>query len=120
MTPELKSRWLAALRSGEYEQGRNTMNRQGRMCCLGVLCDVAGLKWRPEESDVLQCDAGSGYIERPEFLEGFGLSQNIHDLAYSLNDGTTPARLKNKFPSIDLDQDPQTFAEIADILEILL
>lgn len=41
--------WLAALRSGQYKQGRhllNTMTATGAIeyCCLGVLCDVANKK----------------------------------------------------------------------------
>ena len=41
LTPELKARWIAALRSGEYIQGRyNLRTREGHYCCLGVLCMV--------------------------------------------------------------------------------
>jgi len=34
-------RWVEALRSGEYEQGRNWLRRGDRYCCLGVACDIA-------------------------------------------------------------------------------
>lgn len=40
LKPEIKAAWLTALRSGEYEQGRGALNRGGKFCCLGVLCDV--------------------------------------------------------------------------------
>src|SRR5678815_494059 len=42
MNPVVKEQWLAALRSGEYKQGRGAL-RQGddTFCCLGVLCDLA-------------------------------------------------------------------------------
>ena len=41
MTPELKARWIVALRSGEYTQGRNALNPATNCyCCLGVLCIV--------------------------------------------------------------------------------
>ena len=41
MTPELKARWIAALRSGEYTQGRYSLKtKEGHYCCLGVLCMV--------------------------------------------------------------------------------
>lgn len=42
MTPELKTRWLAALRSGEYSQVRGTLKNRDGYCCLGVLCEIAG------------------------------------------------------------------------------
>lgn len=57
MTPEIKQRWVAALRSGEYEQGRNFLFRNGRHCCLGVLCDLytkeTGIAWNPTSTQVL-------------------------------------------------------------------
>lgn len=47
MNPEIKAQWLAALRSGEYKQGRHTLRvgtseaQPDQYCCLGVLCDLA-------------------------------------------------------------------------------
>lgn len=42
MKPEIKAEWVAALRSGEYEQGYHVLqNEEGRYCCLGVLCEIA-------------------------------------------------------------------------------
>lgn len=43
MDPEIKARWLARLRSGEIEQGREYLGRGDARCCLGVLCDLAGI-----------------------------------------------------------------------------
>ncbi len=47
MDPELKEKWLKALRSGEYKQGNGRLrNESDCYCCLGVLCDVSGVgKW---------------------------------------------------------------------------
>lgn len=46
MNPEIKERWLSALRSGDYTQDTRylaTQNSDGGFdyCCLGVLCDLA-------------------------------------------------------------------------------
>lgn len=46
MYPEIKAAWVAALRSGEYTQGRGlllqiTPEGNPLFCCLGVLCDLA-------------------------------------------------------------------------------
>lgn len=41
MNPEIKAQWVAALRSGEYRQGRGALNANEEYCCLGVLCDLA-------------------------------------------------------------------------------
>jgi hypothetical protein len=44
---EIIDAWIAALRSGEYPQGRSVLRRDGpwqdKFCCLGVLCEIAGL-----------------------------------------------------------------------------
>lgn len=41
MKPELKEKWLTALRGGNYRQGRTALrNSNSEFCCLGVLCDV--------------------------------------------------------------------------------
>ena len=44
MNKKVKKLWLKALRSGEYEQGREylvtTSNTYDKFCCLGVLCDI--------------------------------------------------------------------------------
>lgn len=40
MNPAVKKKWVAALRSGEYEQGRELLREGNRFCCLGVLCDL--------------------------------------------------------------------------------
>ncbi len=46
MYPEIKTKWLEALRSGNYKQGQNYLHKanegeEPKFCCLGVLCDIA-------------------------------------------------------------------------------
>lgn len=47
MNPEIKAKWLDALRSGDYTQGqrylavKNKQTGEFDFCCLGVLCDLA-------------------------------------------------------------------------------
>lgn len=43
MDVELKAKWVAALRSGEYQQITGQLRGGGGYCCLGVFCIVAGL-----------------------------------------------------------------------------
>jgi hypothetical protein len=45
MDNTLKQRWVSALRSGKYEQGRGMLRHKNDngldcFCCLGVLCDI--------------------------------------------------------------------------------
>jgi hypothetical protein len=37
---DVKKKWVAALRSGDYTQGHGCLRRDYKYCCLGVLCDV--------------------------------------------------------------------------------
>lgn len=45
MDKERKAKWVAALRSGEYEQGSGILHDKdtNKYCCLGVLHVVAGV-----------------------------------------------------------------------------
>ena len=49
MNPEIKKQWTDALRSGEFEQGKDQLTNNGKYCCLGVLYElhsrVSGLQW---------------------------------------------------------------------------
>lgn len=45
MNPKIKAKWIAALRSGKYQQGQHrlrktTLNGETQFCCLGVLCNL--------------------------------------------------------------------------------
>lgn len=44
MNKAVKKRWIAALRSGKYKQGRKRLcsikNGKSKYCCLGVLTDI--------------------------------------------------------------------------------
>lgn len=43
MNAELKAKWVAALRSGNYEQGWGLLRGvTDKYCCLGVACDISG------------------------------------------------------------------------------
>lgn len=48
MNPEIKQKWITALRSGGYLQGKGGLRIKGwpiskteKFCCLGVLCEIA-------------------------------------------------------------------------------
>lgn len=50
---ELIEKWLEALESGAYKQGKSVLAQvvdkddDVRYCCLGVLCNVYGMKMQP-------------------------------------------------------------------------
>ena len=101
MKAETKAKWLEALRSGKYKQGRGFLRIGENFCCLGVLHDVTGGNWHTKDGIILtgsinQKNSHCGYLVGT-FLQG--LSKNIaRDLA-TLNDKGS------------------TFSEIADYIE---
>lgn len=51
MDPDLKAKWLAALRSGDYKQCSRTLydDIEHSYCCLGVNLKVQGYKETPDK-----------------------------------------------------------------------
>jgi hypothetical protein len=54
LTCELRDRWIAALRSGKYKQGQYHLHSGDEYCCLGVLCEVAGIEQRETAPGVFE------------------------------------------------------------------
>lgn len=46
MDIELKSKWVDALRSGNFKQGAGYLEHDGKHCCLGVLCEIQDPEWK--------------------------------------------------------------------------
>ncbi len=123
MNEQIKAEWLAALRSGEYPQGKNQLRTKWGYCCLGVLCDIhakAGLgEWSTDEyrsyvylgdsqlppSSVITW-AGLGIAATP-YIAGQAITV--------LNDGCESYDEDEEIDVIIVS--PHTFAEIADLIE---
>ena len=62
MNPDIKEKWVAALRSGEYTQGHGKLYNppENTYCCLGVLCDLYA-----KEKDI----AAEGVFQKQSFDE---------------------------------------------------
>jgi len=56
MNPQIKQKWLNALRSGEYQQTQRHLRTEDGFCCLGVLCDLYvkenNVEWEIDEDDI--------------------------------------------------------------------
>ncbi len=110
MNPEIKSLWLAALRSGTYSQGRERLRGEAdSFCCLGVLCDIHApqnwveIEWAsdwefhlPDEGEVYRAEG-----ELPKsFYQALDIDYAVEDKLIHMN---------------DIEQ--KTFPEIADWIE---
>lgn len=77
MKKGLKARWLLGLRSGQYKQGRGSLQRDGRFCCLGVLCEVSPA--------VNIRNNGDSYLSK-EALEYIGFDDAVQQKLANFND----------------------------------
>lgn len=117
MNPEIKARWVAALRSGEYKQGRGDLRREsGEFCCLGVLCDL----FDPDAwtHGVVANHHGAYGTPGDKVLQWSGL----YDSNPSVTIGGVKAALANHNDGIERERVviARTFLEIADAIEAQL
>lgn len=99
MTRKQFAEWIAALRSGEYKQGRGKLRTDDKCyCCLGVYADIVD----PEN--------------KTDWKGDFYLSKSLVESFYSDHGSHKD---KDERPSLVHlnDDERQTFSEIADILE---
>lgn len=109
MNQELKEKWIAALRSGKYEQGTGFLCKDGAYCCLGVLMEVSG---NPEW--VADVEYPSNKMIRYSYddyvwLESKKLPNHI-ERQYDIMDYTATLMYMN-------DSQHKSFSEIADWIE---
>jgi hypothetical protein len=89
MDPELKAKWVAALRSGEYQQTTGQLRKRDGYCCLGVLCAAIAADYDP----------GNGFLPM-KFADEAGISGKVESSLIEMN-----------------DTQRKTFPEIADWIE---
>lgn len=123
MDPCWKEKWVDALRSGEYKQGRGQLrNDDGTYCCLGVLADLT----RREEAvggtwSAAHNVSGYAYMGRdgrvtrgvlpPEVRDAVGLKASNPEVG----DPDSVDRLYGTLS--DHNDTGSTFPEIADLIE---
>ncbi len=95
--------WIDALRSGKHKQTTGRLiDADGAMCCLGVLCVVAGMKPTNRSFD------GTAEYAPGTAMNFIGLE---HDTGLFYDDGDETKMLSA------LNDNGATFNEIADIIE---
>ena len=119
MKEEIAKRWVAALRSGEYKQGKGWLRRvssegASEYCCLGVLCDISKIqRWETSDSVFSYGEERPGIVATnmlPKKVVSYagmnsydGEREGFERELWNLNDGIGGRRY--------------SFQEIADIIE---
>lgn len=112
MLTNIQRKWIDALRSGLYEQGRLRLKGSGGYCCLGVACDVL-----TKEGLLVECPLGfkdpktnlQHIASLPETAQ-FELS------LYSKSGDTKDFQTEKSLSNLN-DNKTHSFADIADLLE---
>ena len=112
MQDELKTKWIEALRSGDYDQGHGMLrDLDDSYCCLGVLLDVSELgQWDEQAFGPLIYEIEDSDKDYPNPREELDLSKATLDKL-----GLDP---KEQHHLVNLnDDDGADFNEIADWIE---
>lgn len=104
MNKKQAQKWIDALRSGEYKQGKGTLQNKLGYCCLGVLCKIS---IPLEKQDLLR-----GYLYGGVPRHQSNALQWIRDVNFDMAD-----KAGNSFSRLN-DIEDATFDEIADMIQL--
>lgn len=104
-----REKWIRALESGEYKQTKGVLHDGVGWCCLGVACDVLGIRHAKADGRY-QFDGVTG--ELPSRAQGMlGLSHELPEV-WRVNDDD-----EEILDSLaELNDTGKSFAEIAELL----
>lgn len=117
LSPTVKRKWLAALRSGKYKQGNNFMynKNDNSYCCLGVLCEIEGATTKQMDKMELPHDIEMFKELVPTASE---LTKAQKKLAFNNEFFAFSVMYKGAMTSLAyMNDDGISFAEIADVIE---
>jgi hypothetical protein len=111
MNPQIKQKWVSALRSGDYKQTQGRLHDENGFCCLGVLCDLYRkenqLEWEPSiHSDAYMFQ--NMVADLPLSVVEWAGVEDSNPYVY-VNGGP--------FTLADFNDRGSTFNEIADVIE---
>lgn len=117
MNPEIKALWVKRLRElPNHRQGKKALRTNNKMCCLGVLCELAvaeGVVTRNKKNTNNTFSYGGGRTETLpyEVIRWAGLTEQ--GVVLSAND----PKIRGVNLSYWNDHEDKNFDEIADLIE---
>lgn len=114
MNQTIKAKWITALRSGKFTKITGTMRVSRYECCvLGVLCTVAGAKWKKHQNKMT--DKTKHYYLVG--VDGKPTSRAVLDENTTLLLGLTPRETSHMVTLIAMNDAGWTFEQLADEIE---
>lgn len=132
MNKKIKAKWLEALRSGDYKQGKGQLrNEKNNFCCLGVLCNLhAEAKPKFAAKQEFPGEYGGDDALPPDVVVGWaGLSENnpCFEMPFNVRgtgkDFKGDRRTFKKGDLVDiahLNDSGLGFKQIADVIEAVM
>lgn len=81
----LQTQWLKALESGKYAQGTHCLKADNKYCCLGIVCELAGLAHDGHQHFISH--QGEHGVHLPDYLaEQYGFFTNYGEADGGLSD----------------------------------
>lgn len=119
MDPNVKARWVEALRSGKYRQTREALKDRDGHCCLGVLCDLYAQEDGRKKWDKRHlCDAADGSAA---ILDGDTAMPRAVVYMWAGLDPVAKVRINGVCQELAVHNDGGvSFAQIADAIEAQL
>lgn len=96
--------WVAALRSGEYKQGKGYLCLNDCYCCMGVLCEVGGVDKVQTSERLTYAYNGESQYAPASAVAFVGLFSSRGDMP-------------NSKPLTLMNDNGASFSQIADIIE---
>lgn len=122
MKAKIKKQLIAALRSGEYEQGNGCLKNGNNFCCLGVLCDIYRkenegkfkAEWFPKDDG--EIFLGETEILPQSVLDWAGMNSADGEFELSCKDAKKLDGYYNT-SLVELNDSRHPFEEIADFIK---
>lgn len=121
MKKEVAEKWVAALRSGDYEQGKYSLrNASGQYCCLGVLCEITGVKKTgTDEEGATKYGDSNGYLPpSASKLSGIDISNGSFNGKPVRWPDSIPQSRRASTSLTTLNDQGVPFSAIADFIEV--
>ncbi len=93
LPPKFKAKWLKALRSGKYKQGKGALHRDGNFCCIGVECHLHGVSIKAMDKRPGNGGTKSSFDKIPKYMDAingkYGNSMSLPpvQVLIEMNDG---------------------------------
>lgn len=136
-----RKKWVEALRSGKFKQGKRHLNANNKFCCQGVACelfkDEVGGKWSKidpymaylyregEKTKTFNTTDENGWdhsdegVWPDEVAELLGIHPNDAEQLVAMNDGASAFWAEDSSSGLYTFTESAKFEEIADVIEFM-